>query len=113
MFFVFSNPVAGQDREFNDWYDNVHVHEVVAVPGITAAQRYTLDDLELPDDGSGVSAPAHRYLTVYEVDIDAQTAMKSFLGRLESGDMTLSPALDMSSVSMGFWSPSGPRVTPD
>lgn len=113
LFFVFSNATKGQDREFNDWYDNTHLGEVVSVPGITAAQRYTLDELELPDDDSGASGPAHRYLAVYEVETDAATAMKDFMGRLETGEMTLSPALDLASVTMGFWSPSGPRKTRD
>jgi len=112
LFFVFSNPTAGQEEEFNDWYANTHLDEVLAVPGITAAQRYALDELDVPESEHGsVPPPPHRYLAVYEVDSEPETVMKDFLGRLTSGEMTLSPSLDFASVNMGFWSPSGPRKT--
>jgi hypothetical protein len=112
MFFVFSNPTEGNDAEYNQWYDNTHLGEVVAVPNVTAAQRYTLDEIELPEaEGGPAPAPAHRYLAIYEVDGDPEVVMKDFMGRMAGGDMTVSPTLDMASVSMGFWSPRGPRIT--
>ncbi|MCW2620831.1 MAG: hypothetical protein JWL64_433 [Frankiales bacterium] len=112
LFFVFSNPTEGQEREFNDWYDNTHLDEVLAVPNISGAQRYTLDEFEMEESEHGtVPPPAHRYLAVYEVDGDPAVVMKDFTSRLTSGDMTLSPALDFASVSMGFWSPAGPHKT--
>jgi len=37
---VFSNPVEGKEDEFNEWYDNVHVPELLAVPGMVSATRY-------------------------------------------------------------------------
>jgi len=36
---VFSNPVEGRDAEFNDWYDNVRIPELLAVPGMLSAKR--------------------------------------------------------------------------
>ncbi len=30
---VHSNPVAGREDEYNDWYSNRHLADVVAVPG--------------------------------------------------------------------------------
>src|SRR6185437_815593 len=96
LLFVFSNPVQGKDREFNDWYANTHLGEVVAVPNITSAQRYTLDETPPPEsDTGGVAPPAHRYLTVYEVDGDPEVVLKYFEARMTSGDMTVSDALDM------------------
>ncbi len=35
-----TNSVPGREAEFNGWYDEVHVKDLVAVPGIVAAQRY-------------------------------------------------------------------------
>ena len=44
LFLVFSNPVEGRDGEFNEWYDTVHVPEVLAIPGILSAQRFDLEE---------------------------------------------------------------------
>ena len=43
---VFSNPAEGKDDEFNDWYDNVHIPDLLAIPGMLSAQRYKLHDAE-------------------------------------------------------------------
>jgi hypothetical protein len=38
---VFSNPADGRDADYNAWYDDHHVPEVLDhVPGYVAAQRY-------------------------------------------------------------------------
>lgn len=112
LFFVFSNPAGGRDDEFNTWYDDTHLHEVLAVPGVVAAQRYQLSPLEVPESEHGtVPPPAHGYLAVYTVDGEPSAVMNDFLARLTSGQMTLSESLDMGSVSMGFWTARGPRLT--
>ena len=38
---VMTNAVAGKDGEFNDWYDKVHILEMLKVPAFAAAQRFT------------------------------------------------------------------------
>ncbi|MGD1257001.1 hypothetical protein ACKUT9_22505 [Mycobacterium seoulense] len=35
-FVVLSNPIEGKDDAFNKWYDEVHVPEVLDVPGVVA-----------------------------------------------------------------------------
>jgi hypothetical protein len=111
LFFVLSNPVDGAEDAFNKWYDETHVHEVLAVPGISTAQRYMLKPHELPaNDLADIPPPAHGYLAVYEVAAEPATVMTEFMARLGSGAMTLSPALDLATVTMGFWEPRGPRL---
>jgi hypothetical protein len=59
---VFSNSVEGRDEEFNEWYSNRHLNDVLRVPGYLAARRFSLTtDL-------GHSSPRWNYLAVYEVD---------------------------------------------
>ena len=36
---VFSNATDGRDEEFNTWYDEVHVPEVLEVDGVSGASR--------------------------------------------------------------------------
>lgn len=63
--FHFANAVEGRENEFNDWYDNTHLADVLAVPGMVAATRYELE----PVERSGPPAPAS-YLAVYEFEGD-------------------------------------------
>jgi len=38
IFVVQANAVNGREQEFNDWYTNRHLLDVMALPGIVAAQ---------------------------------------------------------------------------
>lgn len=40
IFDVHSNPVPGREDEYNDWYTNQHLSDVLASPGFVAAQRF-------------------------------------------------------------------------
>ncbi len=40
LMLVFSNPVAGQNDRYNAWYDNIHLGDVLDVPGVVGAARY-------------------------------------------------------------------------
>jgi hypothetical protein len=115
LFLVFTNPTEGRDDEFNKWYDEIHLPDVCAVPGIVAAQRYDLIDFtpDVPDDmeAEAPPPPEHRYLAVYELDGAPDTVFAEFFARLGDGRMNLSESLDMSTVKMGFWSPHGSRLS--
>jgi hypothetical protein len=43
---VFADPTAGQEMEFNQWYDHQHAPEVVSAPGFVSAQRYVLSEAQ-------------------------------------------------------------------
>jgi hypothetical protein len=58
--YVFGNARPGQQDEFNEWYGNVHLPEVLAMPGVVSAQRF---DLLAPGFAQDFPA-AHRYLAV-------------------------------------------------
>jgi hypothetical protein len=111
LFLVFTNPVAGKEAEFDDWYNQTHVPDVLDVPGVVSAQRYEVAPVETPEL-EGVPSPpppAHTNLAVYELDRDANEVMADFLGRLTSGAMGLSESLDLGSVALSVWRPLGPR----
>ena len=54
LFLVFSNPVDGKERKFNEWYDTVHTPEVLAIPGIVSAPRF---DVEVPAADPAADTP--------------------------------------------------------
>jgi hypothetical protein len=113
LMLFFSNPVAGQDDAFNEWYDSHHVADLLAVPGIVAGQRYDLAPMTIPDD-HGLQAelppPTHRYLAVYELDRDPDDVIKNCLDRIADGRMTLSETMDLATISMTTWTARGQRL---
>jgi hypothetical protein len=43
IFVVLTNAREDQDAEFSEWYNNVHLHDVVRVPGFVATGRPPTD----------------------------------------------------------------------
>jgi hypothetical protein len=92
---VFSNPAEGRDDEFNLWYDDTHIPEVLEIDGVVTARRYELG-VEDPD------AP-HRYLAVYELDQPCTEVLERLVERASDGGLTMSDALDATTASMRVW----------
>jgi len=59
----------GREAEFNEWYDKVHVPDVLEVPGIIGVTRYRLaEGVPGGDDPS-------RFLALYELDATASRSV--------------------------------------
>jgi len=85
----------GEDEVFNRWYDDVHVPDVLAIPGFLSCQRYRVVD---------AAASRPRYVASYEVESDDPQAT---LGQLfNSGNkMVISPSLDKEQVTITILEP--------
>jgi len=88
--FALSNPVAGQEEEFNRWYGAEHLSHGVLTPGILAGQRFRRVDGPWP---SG----KHDYLTIWEMD-DPAFALEQLAKARGTDSMPLSTSVDMSTV---------------
>ena len=89
-----SSAMAGQDAAYNSWYDEVHLRDVCAIPGVTGGRRYQ------PDPASPSPAEAD-YLAIYEIETDDPGAVIAELGRRAgAGEMEISPALDRTTARM-------------
>jgi hypothetical protein len=64
LLLVFSNPVDGREDEYNAWYSDHHLDEILAIDGFVLAQRFRLVDARMTRD---TPAAPHRYLALYEV----------------------------------------------
>ena len=105
-FLVLTNATDGKDAEFNDWYDNVHLGDVLKIPGYKAAQRFKLSDQ------AGAEASNWRYMSLYEVEAaSADEARANLNAAGASGAMPVSDTLHKDSVFALFFEPIGPRVT--
>lgn len=91
---VFSDPVEGREEEYNDWYNNVHLREVVAVDGILNAQRFESSEAQVFEDQS------HRYLAIYEIDesYGAKAVVENMLGGRDA--MQMSDAMDLDNAKV-------------
>ncbi len=84
-YFVFSNPVAGHEDEYNKWYDEQHAADIVARPGYMTAQRFLLIDLR----GGDPQWP--KYLGTYKIVTDN---LKATMGATSGPKAYMSPAFD-------------------
>jgi hypothetical protein len=103
---VLTNPVEGEEEEFNRWYTEDHIPDVLGVDGILSAQRLEYID-SLFSEGC-----QFKYAAIYEVEADnleaATTALSSALR--ESGRMRSSKTLDRD-FRQWYFSPMGEKAT--
>lgn len=101
---VLTNAANGRDDEFNDWYDNIHVPEILALPGFLAAQRFRVGEAQIGP------APSHRYLALYEFEADNPADVtKSFIEN--AGKMRMTDAIDAASATTYIFTEIGRRQT--
>lgn len=106
---VFSNPVAGQETEYNRWYDNQHAPDVVAVPGFRTAQRFVLSENPLLARSPPVVMP--RYLVLFTISTDDLPAvMAESRRRAQTGLTKVSPTLDRTTADVYVYRNLGPRI---
>jgi hypothetical protein len=104
LMFALTNAVKAEEDNFNRWYDEVHVPEVLKyIPGYVSAQRYRLSPFQRKE-----TAPEWEYLTIYEVDssdLAVTHAQTSAIART-----SFSPLESMAPGHAAWtWSPTGPR----
>jgi hypothetical protein len=97
---VYTNPVVGQDQAFNEWYDNTHLPQILALPMVVSAQRFELTPTGVDGAAAGslvdTSAPLpHRYLAVYEVTGDPTVAAETITQGCVDGTIELHEAFDV------------------
>ena len=102
---VFTKPSSSaREAEFNDWYTNQHVPDVLEVPGIVSCQRFRM--LE-----STRSPFAYRYAAVYELDTDDVPAVMAEVGRRARTDrMPMNDAMSDDRIYLDF-EPVSPVIT--
>jgi hypothetical protein len=89
VFVVQTDPTPGRDREYNEWYDGIHLKEVCSFPGFTGARRFRLID------GEG----KNKYLALYELDTDdPQGALAALTAAAGTDKVQMTDALDLSNV---------------
>jgi hypothetical protein len=84
LLLIETNCQPGTDVEFNRWYDEIHIPELLQIDGFVRATRYGVADAQM-----GRSVPDQRYLALYEIDAESAQAALDALA-------AATPALNMS-----------------
>jgi hypothetical protein len=86
---VFSEPTPGQEAEYNRWYNEQHLGDVLKIDGFVAAQRFKL----APKPGEAPGATP-KYLAIYEIDSqDVGATLAQVRARANTPDMPMSDTI--------------------
>jgi len=102
---VLTEPTAGREQEYNEYYENLHLDEVLATTGWISAQRFKLTDQQ------GMPCPLP-YLAVYEVEADDPHSVLEGLNATRP-QRVQSDALNRKTAGAWVFSEIGPRHTGD
>lgn len=100
-----SDPVAGSEAEFERWYQQVHLPELMTLEGFVGAQRYRL---RVPL-GTG---QCWSHMVIYEIETaDIERVIGKLVTVAEAGGLHMSEAMDRSNAYAGVYEPCDTAVT--
>ena len=106
-FVVLTNPTPGNDAEYNRWYNEQHIPDVLNASGFVCAQRFKLAETQM----SPKVDKSHQYLALYEIETDDIAAsLKDMQARGGTPDMIMSDAIDLKSANPRIFEPIAERV---
>ena len=86
---IYTSPVDGKEDDYNAWYDDVHLAEFSALPGVISGRRFKV---------AGDGKP--QYAAVYELSTRPNEVLAAMNAAVNDGTMRMSDAIDQSSVSI-------------
>ena len=101
---VLTDAVAGREDEYNDWYTKQHLGDVLAVRGITSAQRFKLRALTM-------GAFRNKYLAIYEIDADdPEKVVNDLMVRWGTEAMVMSDAINIADADVALFEECSQKV---
>jgi hypothetical protein len=85
---ILNNAIPEREDEYNDWYSNKHVADVVRIPGILTGRRFTrMEQQRGPDQ-------PYKYSAMYDIEAEMAPQIVSELSRrAHTPEMPLSTAV--------------------
>ena len=100
IFVVYSNSTDGHEREYNDWYSNRHLNDLLAIPGVISARRFKRSETQLPN----MQLPCQPYLAIYEIEAtDIAAFQREMAERGRDGRMPITDTLSKEGLIASFW----------
>lgn len=89
LYIAQSNPVAGREDEYHEWYTRQHLPDMLQVPGFVGAQRFASS----PIMRSPQTPPyPYSHLVIYEIAGDPRLALDALAHARDAG-MVMSSAI--------------------
>jgi hypothetical protein len=89
IFAVHSNAAEGREEEYNEWYSNHHLEDLLACPGVVSARRLTLAEQQVHP-----SPQPFKYFCLYEIETDdLQGFINDLIARAGTERMRISSSL--------------------
>lgn len=108
FFMFFSNPVKGKEATYLKWYTGQHIHDLLHIDGIVAAQYFKLGDSQF-----GGTHP-DKYMMIWEIETDNLAAAFDRVNKgLKTGTTVLTDSLDDATANSQTYTPITNRVTAD
>jgi hypothetical protein len=84
---VMSDPSSpDREDEYNEWYNNVHIPDLLKLDPFVSARRFKILDEE----------SSHRYVAVYELEADDLGDVMGVIGKaVENGEIRMTDAIAM------------------
>lgn len=102
---ILSRPAEGREDEYNEWYQNVHLGEMVALDGIVSGRRYRRARVLGERD-------SYPYLAIYDIETDdIDGVVRGLTQTAEQGRLTMSDAMDREGVYAVVYEEFGPVVS--
>ena len=89
---VYTSPVDGREDDYNAWYDDVHLAEFSALPGVINGRRFKV--------AAADAATRPVYAAVYELSSHPDQVFAAMNEGIKGGSVHMSDAIDASSLSM-------------
>jgi hypothetical protein len=108
---VFANPIPGKEAEFNDWYTNTHMGDLVQLQGWMGAQRFRIVTNVQPRPS--VAGYTHGYLIIWDLEeTDANAALGRMTAAIAGGKSRLGAAFNYTpgAGANGTYEAIGPRI---
>ena len=89
---VYTSPADGREDEYNAWYDDIHLPEFSALPGVINGRRFKV--------ASSDAAVKPVYAAVYELSAHPDKVFAAMNEGIRDGSVRMSDAVDASSLSV-------------
>jgi hypothetical protein len=109
FFMFFSNPIKGHESTYLKWYTGQHIHDLLNIDGIVAAQFFKLADTQF------YGTHPQKYMMIWEIET---TDLASAFDRVKKGlatgtTVTKDSELDNDTGNSNTFQPITNRVTQD
>jgi hypothetical protein len=91
---VYTSPADGREDEYNAWYDDTHLAEFSALPGVIAGRRFKV---------AGDGKP--QYAAIYELSAHPDEILAAMNAGIKDGTVHMTDAVEPASISMTTLTP--------